>query len=282
MPPYFHRYPIHICYIPESTIPYKSAKHFLVETGNGNPHLKISRFTVSSHTKTCKPPVSLPDLKQPASLLIQLHLKAEQLTILHTVKMGICILLGCHYGVRTVNSNLSSCVDSILSLPELNPPGPPLIIKVNRFTVKNHIKMGRTLIKERMISKLPLPCIQLRCKRYPATADKKIPRDVSTHSTYNTFHKKDILQILRITLFFPVMQKKQQTIPTISRIPNIKYMLTILSHICFIICMRQYESTFKMILSFYNKKGAAKYLILQHLFFCNSVIFTLTLRTAFV
>ena len=56
-----------------------------------------------------------------------------------------------------VDTDFTAGIDAVLSLPEFDQPCPALIIKIDRLTVKHHIKMYSRSVKQSAISEFPLP-----------------------------------------------------------------------------------------------------------------------------
>ena len=61
--------------------------------------------------------------------------------------------------IRLIDSDLSACIDAVLSLPEFDQLGTALIIEVNRLAVEDHACQRRTIVVEPAIAKVPLPGI---------------------------------------------------------------------------------------------------------------------------
>ena len=88
------------------------------------------------------------------------HGNRQQLTVVSALKKSLFVFCRGKQSICTVNADFSSGVHSVLSFPEFNQPGLAIVIKVNWFTVENHIKMRGCSVEQRAIAKFSLPGVQ--------------------------------------------------------------------------------------------------------------------------
>lgn len=81
------------------------------------------------------------------------------MTVRDTVKESGVIVIGGNQPVSLIDTDFSAGVDTVLSFPQFNEPGSVLMIKIDGFAVKDHLKMDGSPVVERAISEFPLPGI---------------------------------------------------------------------------------------------------------------------------
>ena len=120
--------------------------HLIVWKSDGYFHGQIRWFCKNSHGKHCKPPMSPTNTGKRFSKSIKFNRKIKNFFIRDAMKKMIGKLIRRQKAVRTVNTNFSSCINAILSLPPLDEPCFAPIMKINRFTVKNKVKKGGVFV----------------------------------------------------------------------------------------------------------------------------------------
>lgn len=143
-----------------------------------------------------------------------------------------------------IDTDLTACINAILTFPELDHPCLALIIKINRLTVEDHIKICRRLIKEPAVSKLPLPGI---CGGsddiLPLTIRKAERTEQIIQEIYffTKFHATDFAD----DAFFPSIVYNKKNNADTKKDSEKQIHKKILRWVCFIICKRTRRGTAK-------------------------------------
>lgn len=137
----------------------KTFHHIKAGEGDGNVHGQVSGFMIDSHTETGQPPVALSYGKQMGPAAVQFHGDRQHLTVRNALKKGGIVFLRGEDPVGLIDTNLPAGVDSILSFPKFDQPGPALVIKIDGLAVKDHVKMDGRSVVEGTVSEFSLPGI---------------------------------------------------------------------------------------------------------------------------
>lgn len=135
----------------------KGFEHTGIGERNGDLHGQIARLAKVSHIKAGQPPAHTTYGKEKPAFVKQLHGHIQHFLIRYTVEQRPVILLRGEDAICMINADLPTCIDPILPLPEFDQPGLTMVVKIDRFTVKDHIEVGRGLVKESTITEFALP-----------------------------------------------------------------------------------------------------------------------------